>query len=210
MRTQPAMVPSAQAVTQAVPTTQAGHATLQTEYAKRLAAKMNGSAPAARASTGMQSAPASADVKPASSAVSSASSQVKPKAPTVENIEPATEPVEEAMQKSDMVMPKLEKDGSPASSVELKSEKAVSEVEAAPSEAAPSTVYSKANSTVSETTAGVADDLEDEFESVGAEEAEVYDDAESGVHSDDEGFDTDEYDILDASDEEAMENAQHA
>lgn len=149
----------------------------------------------------------------ASSNVSNTSTQVKPKAPRVEDL-PAVEHIEYSeYQSDDMVMPKLEKDGSPASSMELKSEKivsekAASEVEAATSDAAPSTAYSKANSTISETTAGAPDNLEDDFESVGAEETEVYDDAESGVYSDDDGFDTDEYDILDASDEEAMENAR--
>ena len=115
------------------------------------------------------------------------------------------------MQKSEMVFPKLEKE-SPTSSVELKSESAVTAPSAptsekAVSEAAPSTAVSQAPSVVSETTA--ADDIGDDFESVAAQDAEVYDDAQSGVHSDDEGFDTDEYDILDASDEEALEAAKH-
>lgn len=163
----------------------------------------------AQASTAQQSKPAVAAKAP----TSTMPTQVKPKAPTVEDIEPANESIlaDAPMQKSEMVFPKLEKE-SPTSSVELKSESAATAPSApmsekAVSEAAPSTAVSQAPSVVSETTA--ADDIGEDFESVAAEDVEVYDDAQSGVHSDDDGFDTDEYDILDASDEEALEAAKN-
>lgn len=141
--------------------------------------------------------------------------QDQAKAPTVEDIDAVTE---EKLQKSDMVFPKLEKE-SPSSSTELsgtdkgKAPKEEVAAKIAISEAASSPAHSKAPSvdesdiTTGTTTADVTD-AEEDFESVTAEEVEVLDDAQTGVESDDEGaFTDDDYDILDASDEEAMEKA---
>lgn len=122
--------------------------------------------------------------------------QLLSKQATVEDEEPETE-VESSLKDSQMIMPTLERDGTPSASNSIHRDNVSDAAESVAVQTAPESVAATETKTETDSTVDEAvDDLDDvEFES--ADGGSEMDD------EDDDGFLTDEeYDILDASDEE--------